>query len=305
MMHKVKNVIITVFFIGTVFSLIGCSIAGMPNGLGSEPKPEPQYMFYYQQFDMYNKQIKQINLVDGTTDTIVAIPESAVLSVDTQNKKLYWLEKLESAFDYDCAIKASDFDGSNIVTLINGLKSCAVLQVDSVIGKIFWVDLNLKSIMSADLDGSNIQHLVDNLSTYDVSVCDIEVQSDDNKLFYASRSDGVLYQVDLENTSDIVPVISNVENISGFDIDYTENTLYWCQADLFGDRLIRCASLDSTNDIIDLVTDGIYNPCDIEVKGGTVYFCDSLLQKVQYMNTDGSEKTTLLNGWISDFEIAF
>jgi hypothetical protein len=137
-MHKVlhaKYLILTILTLLILLSLVNCPMSLAPN----DSQPEPKYLYFA---DLDYKRIKRVNLIDGTTDTIIdSFSQFASIGIDKKNENLYWIDNTGSS----SAIKRANLDGSEPVTLLSGLNQCYALQVDNThdkyIGAIIMITL--------------------------------------------------------------------------------------------------------------------------------------------------------------------
>ena len=94
-------------------------------------------------------------LIDLDGDDAISI------AIDLVNDKLYWVRSRFAGFG---EIQRSDLDGTNLESIVTsstpGVDSPSRLAVDPIAEKLYWSEIDLRSIQRANLDGTSIETIV-------------------------------------------------------------------------------------------------------------------------------------------------
>ena len=108
--------------------------------------------------------------------------------------KLYWTGRLGSGSG-DGLIQRANLDGSNVTTLVSDLTSPTGLALDETKGKLYWTDVEARTIQRADLNGSNIEPLV---SVSDQFPAGIALDVWGGKMYWAGYEGNAIQRANLD-----------------------------------------------------------------------------------------------------------
>ncbi|MFG0267279.1 MAG: cadherin domain-containing protein, partial [Rhodopirellula sp. JB055] len=161
-----------------------------------------------------------------------------------------------------------------------------------VIDRIFWIDSGTDEIRSSKLDGTDVQTVRSGLSNPD----ELFVDSVNQHIYFSEPDSDRIRRVDFDGTG-LVNVLTGLDEPRGMAIDLANDKIYWVED---GDsyNAVKRSDLDGGNtETLALVTAGLNftKPDDIELDlvNGHVYWTDELTRKVERMDLDGSNRTTL------------
>lgn len=121
----------------------------LPEALAADPLGLKIYWF-----DALNWSLHRANF-DGTDYETLRASGSSIrdLAVDSQARKLYWLEYMR--------VRRANLDGTGAEDLVvSGLSNPSSIALDQLAGKVYWTDYGSSRISRANLDGSNVETLI-------------------------------------------------------------------------------------------------------------------------------------------------
>ena len=245
--------------------------------------------------------------------------------------KIYWTQT-------NGVIRRANPDGSNVEDVVTGLGYASGIAIDSIAGKVYWVDHALNGIQRANLDGTGIENLVSAADTQSPALFALDVSA--GKMYWTGWTMNSVRRANLDG-SNVEDYITGLSTPSAVLLDVPGNKIYWTSGPIGGDssfyganlndlsdsekladisgvfhltlhpaqqkifwteryNSIRCANLDGSN-IQDLV-DGLGQPGGIEVDihGGKMYWRDWSTDKIQRANLDGSNVEDVVTGVPAD-----
>ena len=204
-------------------------------------------------------------------------------------RKLYWGDIGTST------ISSADPDGSNIQTLITGVRPWSLaLDVDG--GKIYWISLT-GSIGRANLDGSNAVQLIPQSGE------GIGLDLEAGKLYWAGS--GRISRANLDG-SGIETLVTGLSKPDSMALDLVNRKVYWTDSAV---HTIQRANLDGSN--VETLVTGLRHPqgLNLDVAGGKMYWSNwPPSDKIQRANLDGSNVEDIapgrggLEGIVLDFD---
>ncbi|MGV8894023.1 MAG: DUF4347 domain-containing protein, partial [Burkholderiaceae bacterium] len=133
------------------------------------------------------------------------------------------------------AIVRANLDGSGATTIVSGLGALVqTMEVDTVHNTLYWIELELASsngsLKMANLDGSGVQTLQTFSNAEMVTSLALDVAN--NKLYFASRANYILYQSALNGSATTVFADFSVGNNAPVEmaLDAAAGQLYWTDA---------------------------------------------------------------------------
>ncbi len=230
----------------------------------------------------------------------VAYTEGDVFTIPGNNITLYAQWTLaEGIFVFaNPNIIRYSLDGISSETILNtGVTSIAGLYVDRINKKIYWENYSQGIIKRANFDGSNVESLVSGISSLQGIAVDGRTGG---KIYWCNWTEKIIYSADLDG-SNVTAIITDaatakVSNTRYFDIDFTNNKLYW--TDMGDTNHLYRADLDGTN-IEDISTTTGSSPAGIAVDpaGGKIYWASywgggAGPGYFKYADLDGSNDST-------------
>ena len=202
-------------------------------------------------------------------------------------KKLYW-----SDFGTE-TIQRSDPDGSNVETLITGVKPWGI-ALDIEGGKIYWVGLFAnQGLRRANLDGTNVEVLVQGTIGQDLA---LDLQA--GKVYWAGS--GKIQRANLDG-SEVEDVITRSFTPDGIALDLVNGKVYWTEweeispgAEELTDT-IRRANLDGSN--VEVLVTGLYIPqaITLDLDAGKMYWTNwHPVDNIQRANLDGTNVENII-----------
>ncbi|WP_083435178.1 DUF4347 domain-containing protein, partial [Rhodopirellula islandica] len=161
-----------------------------------------------------------------------------------------------------------------------------------VIDRIFWIDSGTDEIRSSKLDGTDVQTVRSGLSTPD----ELFVDSVNQHIYFSEPNSDRIRRVNFDGTG-LVNVLTGLDEPRGMAIDLANDKIYWVEdGDAY--NAVKRSDLDGGNtETLALVTAGfnLTKPDDIKLDlvNGHIYWSDELTKKVERMDLDGSNRTTL------------
>ena len=203
-------------------------------------------------------------------------------------KKLYWGDSGSGL------IQRSNPDGSNVETLIRGVKPWGI-ELDIEGGKIYWVSWVNQRLSRANLDGSNVEVLVAG-ETFQELAIDLEA----GKIYWSGS--GKIQRANLDG-SEVEDIITTSFYPDGIALDLVNGKIYWTEWTEFPpnpDELtdtIQRANLDGSD--IEVLVTGLLVPqaITLDIDGGKIYWTNwPPVDTIQRANLDGTNIEDVLPG---------
>jgi DNA-binding beta-propeller fold protein YncE len=178
--------------------------------------------------------IKRANL-DGTlVETVLNnLPSPYGIALDVAGGKMYWTNQSGNP-----KIQRADFDGGNMVTLVNGSGCCtAGIALDVAGSRMYWVDGYYNgNIVRANLDGSNSQ----NIATTTGIPTGIALDTGAGKVYwseYGNGNDDFIRRANLDgsNVEALLSHASGLETPQHIALDVDNGKMYF--ADLHNHKI--------------------------------------------------------------------
>lgn len=194
-------------------------------------------------------------------------------------KKMYWTDMR--------GIHHADLNGKNVETLLPLLLSAPRgIAVDSVGGKIYWVDRHTQKIQRANLDGTNVEDVFNQTVG---QLHDIVIDARERKVYWTDGLFGFPQSrirranLDFDDVEEIVTELETPESIA---IDSIRRKIYW--TDTHKDKKhIWYANLDGTN--VDSFTwDGVADGMAFNEIDRKLYWSDVNGFRIWQANPDGT-----------------
>ena len=207
------------------------------------------------------------------------------LTLDPIAGKIYWTE-VDVDAEWEGTIRRSNFDGSEVETLITGLQDPFDLALDLFAHKMYWTSLQGGTIQRADLEGTNVETLITGLEAPADIALDIYLDYiGDPCPTCATKIQAVSPLSDRRSAAK-----------SAFHSPYhsigAPTTMYWT------DRragTIQRADLDGAN--VETLITGIGSPAGLLVGGGnTMVWADRDTGIIQRAYLDGSNVEAIITG---------
>ena len=223
------------------------------------------------------------------------MPESPPEMVEL--KKLYWGDSGSGL------IQRSNPDGSNVETLITGVKPWGI-ELDIEGGKIYWVSWVNQRLSRANLDGSNVEVLVAG-ETFQELAIDLEA----GKIYWSGS--GKIQRANLDG-SEVEDIITTSFYPDGIALDLVNGKIYWTEWTEFPpnpDELtdtIQRANLDGSD--IEVLVTGLLVPqaITLDIEGGKIYWTNwPPVDTIQRANLDGTNIEDVLPGTGGLHDIVF
>lgn len=229
--------------------------------------------------------------VETPPEPMVEMPEMVEL------KKLYWGDSGSGL------IQRSNPDGSNVETLITGVKPWGI-ELDIEGGKIYWVSWANQRLSRANLDGSNVEVLVAG-ETFQELAIDLEA----GKIYWSGS--GKIQRANLDG-SEVEDIITSPFYPDGIALDLVNGKIYWTEWTEFPpnpDELtdtIQRANLDGSD--IEVLVTGLLVPqaITLDLDGGKIYWTNwPPVDTIQRANLDGTNIEDVLPGTGGLHDIVF
>ncbi|ELP33000.1 protein containing Cadherin domain protein [Rhodopirellula baltica SWK14] len=161
-----------------------------------------------------------------------------------------------------------------------------------VIDRIFWIDSGTDEIRSSNLDGTDVQTVRSGLSNPD----ELFVDSVNQHIYFSEPGSDRIRRVNFDGTG-LVNVLTGLDEPRGMAIDLANDKIYWIEdGDAY--NAVKRSDLDGGNkETLALVTAALNatkpDAIVLDLVNGHVYWADELTKKVERMDLDGANRTTL------------
>ncbi|XP_005988070.1 low-density lipoprotein receptor-related protein 5 isoform X2 [Latimeria chalumnae] len=181
-------------------------------------------------------------------------------------------------------------DFTDIVLQIDGIRHAIAIDYDPVEGYIYWTDDEVRAIRRAYLDGSGAETLV----TTEIQHPDgIAVDWVARNLYWTDTGTDRIEVTRLNGTARKILISENLDEPRAIVLNPLTGYLYW--TDWGENPKIERANLDGSDRIILVNTSlGWPNGLALDLTEGKLYWGDAKTDKIEVINTDGTERKTLL-----------
>lgn len=229
----------------------------------------------------------QRSLLDGTNikDVLINLPLIQSLVIDRQDNSIYFGDSIIDK------IEKCDPNGANRENVVtDGLAGIRGIAISQSLRKIYWTDTELNVLKRCDIDGSNIETLV----SLGVSSIVQKITIDDNggKIYWTDEnlSGPTIKRANLDGTNVQTIINTNITQPREISVDTLNSKIYW--VDAIRDS-VDCADLDGSNRE-NIATINGPQSIAIDTYDQKLYVGD-LIGKIYRLNTDGSDKTEIVN----------
>ena len=192
-------------------------------------------------------------------------------------------------------ILRANLDGSNLETLITGLRAVRGIAVNPVGKKLYWVDESDGHLSCSNLDGTGPADLALFSQPEDVVVDTIDYkvylsQGNETRSIVTTNFDGA-------NATDVF--ITNPSSGYGafdFDIDFTGKKAYWTDSSLkaiYRASLTASPTIETIADNANSNTIGTPRGIALDVPNSTIYYCAS--NSIQRLDLNGGNESTFVS----------
>ena len=199
---------------------------------------------------------------------------------DLQAEDIFWTD---SGSD---SVQTAFLDGSGITDIASGIVNGSGLRgiaADASLDSVYWSN-EIGELWRANLDGSSSERILN------VGASDIAIDRLGEKLYWASRGDGLIQRSDLDG--------ANVETLvagrlRGLALDLPRDLMYWVDP---GGGVMR-ANLNG-EDIESVVTSniGFLETIAVSHEDGSVFWVDSGRGEIRRMDSNGNNIEVVVSG---------
>ncbi|XP_071941661.1 low-density lipoprotein receptor-related protein 1-like isoform X2 [Antedon mediterranea] len=234
--------------------------------------------------------IQGLTLNDTFEQALTPITGTALsvsIDFDYKNDYIYWVDTQASRIR---RIKRDLSDRQSIIS--DGLGRVEGIAYDWISGNIYWTDQQLDLIEVADFNGSYRYVLIsDDLE----KPRSIAVYPQKGLLFWSDWGrNAKIERSTLAGTERMVLVNTTISWPNGITIDYEEDYIYWCEAQL---NRIERIKIDGT-DRHPFIDSGLLDPFSITILGDMMYWTDRTFNGGSIRSAkkiNGDNTTTLLS----------
>lgn len=210
---------------------------------------------------------------------LVFVPGQLPVGIDTDCDKghLYWTDAAKGL------IRRSRLDGSEMETVISGLKSPEGIAVDFTAGNMFYTDSELDVIQVAKLDGSAVRTLVDvDIVNPRAIVLDINKGT----IYWTdwNRYKPQIEKINMDGTDREIFVSEDLRLPNGLTFDTYSQQLCWCDA---GSKTIECIRGDGEGRRV--IYDGTSYPFDLTILNNAIFWTDWQRRNIPNVNKNGED----------------
>ena len=150
-------------------------------------------------------------LLDATT-----IFRPTGLALDLDNEKMYWGEG-EQQKGLGGKLRRANLDGSNVADLLSVGVFTPALELDLVVGKMYWTSNHEGEVWRANLDGSLPELLLAGLD----NPLGLALDLGNGKMYVADHHAGQIISANLDGTAAAVLLVTNPFQIEGLALEVT------------------------------------------------------------------------------------
>ena len=250
-------------------------------------------------------------------------------SILSAQSYVYWVNITSSS------IQRSEFDGSNVTTIVSGLSNPRNVAYDSVGNKIYWTDRGASKIQRSDIDGSNVEDVVTGIGS---GLRQLSIDNASNHVYWIDDNTGIpqsgIWRANLDGTNVTAFAVGNISaDAQGLALDIPGQLVYSSSDgfNIIARRTFASGPLSTifntnTNSVQDLalnsdqsilywadgggtinsgttstlthtqLASGLTNPSGIDVSSSFIFVGDITAGTVSRFDIDGSNQTTLASG---------
>ena len=259
--------------------------------------------------DYGTDKIQRANLDGSNVEDLIStgLKVPGDLALDAGAGKIYWT-------DYGTdKIQRADLDGSNVEDLVTtGLRIAKGLALDLAAGKIYWADAGTRKIGRADLDGSNVETLLTRStdSPIGLALADPYASLSPNLASVALHRSGTWRRFEVQ-ASEPVLVVANPTGspprvlmaLSGGDAGQCPAQAEASLTRYHGQSvyLAACEPGEAALELRRLSDQAVLRTYTLRIPDKTrMYWTDSVRDRIQRANTDGSNVEDLVTRGLRD-----
>ncbi|AQT67771.1 Low-density lipoprotein receptor repeat class B [Anaerohalosphaera lusitana] len=222
---------------------------------------------------------------DGTTHT----DSTSIMVKPKLEKRLYWAGNASSLF-------RSKLDGSQREELLN-FDFFAGLAIDSINGKIYWIDDRKDAMFRANLDGTQIEYLFD---VQQSSPNGVDIDEENGKLYWASSRNITRANIDGSQRENLIED-SRGPWFKSIRLDVPNGKMYWINGT---DRTIERANLDGSAQEVVISQNYWTVALELDLTNNELYWSNTATDKIRRAGLDGSYiQTVISNGLDRAYDI--
>ena len=217
------------------------------------------------------------------------------IALDVDGGKIYWTSAVSGGDALDGWVARANLDGSNSEVLFDGASPWDI-ALDSVRGKVYWMDFRYEGILRADLDGQNVEY--DYIRSGSDFPRGIVLDVNGGKIYWTEA--GTIQRADLDgqNIEEILTVLDGYPEEITLDMD--RGKVYWTNPVT---QTIQRADLDGQNrevlfdleDDVHYIHSGPRTGIALDLDGGKIYWTDSGPGTIQRADLDGQNREVLFD----------
>jgi sugar lactone lactonase YvrE len=155
----------------------------------------------------------------GRQEILSGLNSVAGIAVDSLTRRLYWADPLGQA------IYSANLDGTGQAIIFNGPEVGLAddLEVDAAMGRVFWTNSELGTVMRVDLNGLNLYHIA-----YGVGQPKgLAVDGAGGVVYWAGTPGGIIQRANLDGSNRVDITDWTIGSGAGLELDATDGMLYW------------------------------------------------------------------------------
>ena len=222
-----------------------------PQRLAINPVEGKMYWTESQEKKIQRAKLDGTAIEDSTTieDLVVGLRAPEGIALHVPGGKMYWTDFRK--------IQRANLDGSDVEDVITSDSSTyRDIAVDSVTGKIYWLQKFPNMIKRANLDGTSVEEVV---STGTVALSSIALDTEEGFVYWTNAVKDKIQRANLDGTGVEDLVTTGLNTPDGMVIDRIGGKMYWLDR-----NALQRANLDGTG-AQDVVVPGMFSPSAITV----------------------------------------
>lgn len=193
------------------------------------------------------------------------------IQVDAAHGHIYWTHGSSGAG----RIRRANLDGTDMVTLVQGLTNARGLAIDPVGGWMYWSDTQDNRLYRAHLDGTGVETIVDTGHQLGHPTLDVA----GGKVYFGNFGAGDVRRANLDGTEAEV-LFGGLFTPIAIALDLDAGKIYWADSNTsFVSNHIARANLDGTEREIlyeGLPTSSGFTGIGLDLDAGRLYWCDEI-----------------------------
>lgn len=257
---------------------------------------------FFTEYQYNNPKIKGMDLDGGNLGELFAIPASEWLPVgcdyDSAGGKIYWTHGSTPG-----TIRRANLDGSGMQLLVSGLKIPRGLALDTVNGKMYWVQSppegNATGLLKrANLDGTQVETVYAE-DPYDPGLSYVGKPTLDpvnGYVYFNAKGEIRRMRLDLGGT--VQTVVRGVTTVAAVALDVAHSHIYFADANTNSDYIGRAGLDDTGFTVLYDNTPGVFGTSGffdmkMDLSAGRIYWTDELVHQVRRCSLDGTGMETV------------